>query len=35
MSGGFDFTEGLVSPENVEYAGGHVTISLTVRGGGL
>jgi len=33
MSGGFDITEGLVTPENVDYAGGHATVSLQIRGG--
>ena len=34
MSGGFELTESLVTPEDVDYAGGHVTVSLQVRGGG-
>jgi hypothetical protein len=34
MSGGFEFTSGLVAPEDVDYAGGHVTASLQIMGGG-
>ena len=34
MSGGFELTSGLVAPEDVDYAGGHVTLSLQVMGGG-
>ena len=34
MSGNFDFASGLVAPENVDYAGGHVTASLQIMGGG-
>jgi hypothetical protein len=34
MSGGFDFASGLVAPENVDYAGGHVTASLQIIMGG-
>jgi hypothetical protein len=34
MSGGFDFASGLVTPENVEYAGAQATISLQLKGGG-
>jgi hypothetical protein len=35
MSGGFDLTEGVLAPEDVEYAGGYVTLSIQVSGGGL
>jgi hypothetical protein len=34
MSGGFELTSGLVAPEGVDHAGGHVTLSLQVMGGG-
>jgi hypothetical protein len=34
MSGGLDLTGGAIAPENVDYAGGHLTVSLQVRGGG-
>jgi hypothetical protein len=34
MSGGFDLTSGLVTPENIEYAGAQATISLQLKGGG-
>ncbi len=34
MSGGFDFASALVAPENVDYAGGHVTASVQIKGGG-
>jgi hypothetical protein len=34
MSGGFEFASGLVPPENVDYTGGHLTLSLQVMGGG-
>lgn len=34
MSGGFEFAEDIVTPEEVDYAGGHITVSLQVRGGG-
>lgn len=34
MSGGFDFANGLVPPENIEYAGGQFTIALQLKGGG-
>ncbi len=34
MSGGFEFASGLVAPEDVDYAGGHVTMSLQLKGGG-
>jgi len=34
MSGDFEFTNGLVAPEDVDYAGGHATLSLQVMGGG-
>lgn len=34
MSGGFEFTEGLVTPEDVDNAGGQLTVSLQVRTGG-
>lgn len=34
MSGGFDFASALVAQENVDYAGGHVTASLQIKGGG-
>ena len=34
MSGGFEFAEDIVTPEDVDYAGGHITVSLQVRGGG-
>jgi hypothetical protein len=34
MSGGFEFASGLVAPEDVDYAGGHVTASLQIMGGG-
>lgn len=34
MSGGFDFASELVAPENIDYAGGHLTVSVRVRGGG-
>ena len=34
MSGGFEFASGLVAPENVDYAGGQVTVSLQIKGGG-
>jgi hypothetical protein len=34
MSGGFEFASGLVAPEDVDYAGGHGTISLQIMGGG-
>lgn len=34
MSGGFDFASGLVAPEEVDYAGGQVTVSLQIQGGG-
>jgi hypothetical protein len=34
MSGDFEFTNGLVAPEDVQYAGGHGTISLQIMGGG-
>lgn len=33
LSGGFSITEGLVTPEDVDYAGGHATVSLQIRGG--
>jgi hypothetical protein len=34
MSGGFDFASGVVTPEDVEYAGAQLTVSLQLRGGG-
>jgi hypothetical protein len=34
MSGGFDFASALVPSENVDYAGGHLTASLQIKGGG-
>jgi hypothetical protein len=34
MSGGFEITENLVTPEDVDYAGGHATISVQIQGGG-
>jgi hypothetical protein len=34
MSGGFDFASGLVAPEEVDYAGGQLTMSLQIKGGG-
>jgi hypothetical protein len=34
MSGGFELTEGLVTPEDVDYAGGHLTASVQILGGG-
>ena len=34
MSGGFDLASGLVTPQNIEYAGAQMTISLQLRGGG-
>jgi len=34
MSGGFEFASGIVTPEDVDYAGGHVTASLQIMGGG-
>lgn len=34
MSGGFELASGFVAPEDVEYAGGHVTASLQIMGGG-
>lgn len=34
MSGGFDLASGLVTPENIEYAGAQATISLQLKGGG-
>ncbi|MBM4183504.1 MAG: hypothetical protein FJ207_04665 [Gemmatimonadetes bacterium] len=34
MSGGFEFAESLVTPEDVDYAGGHVTLSVQIKGGG-
>jgi hypothetical protein len=34
MSGGFELASGLVAAEDVDYAGGHVTLSLQVMGGG-
>jgi hypothetical protein len=34
MSGGFDFASGLVTPENVDYAGAQLTVQLQLRGGG-
>ncbi|MEQ1855015.1 MAG: hypothetical protein ABL963_01015, partial [Longimicrobiales bacterium] len=33
MSGGFEFASSLVTPENVDYAGGHVTASVQIMGG--
>lgn len=33
MSGGFEFASGIVAPEDVDYAGGHVTASLQIVGG--
>jgi hypothetical protein len=34
MSGGFELTNSLVESEDVDYAGGHLTLSLQVMGGG-
>jgi len=34
MSGGFEFAESVVAPEDVDYAGGHVTVSVQIKGGG-
>jgi hypothetical protein len=34
MSGGFELASGLLAPEDVDYAGGHVTLSLQAMGGG-
>jgi hypothetical protein len=34
MSGGFDFASGLVTPENIDYAGAQFTIGLQLKGGG-
>jgi hypothetical protein len=34
MSGAFDFTSDLVTPESVEYAGAHMTFALQLTGGG-
>jgi hypothetical protein len=34
MSGRFEFAESLVTPEDVDYAGGHVTVSVQIKGGG-
>jgi len=34
MSGGFDLTSGVLTPEDVSYDGAHLTLSLQVRGGG-
>jgi len=34
MSGNFEFAESVVTPEDVEYAGGHVTMSVQIKGGG-
>jgi hypothetical protein len=34
MSGGFEFADSLVPSENVDYAGGHVTVSIQIKGGG-
>lgn len=34
MSGGFDFASEVVAPENVDYAGAHLTIGLQLKGGG-
>ncbi|MGE0160874.1 MAG: hypothetical protein AB7T31_15835 [Gemmatimonadales bacterium] len=34
MSGGFEFASDLVAPEDVNYAGGQLTLSLQVMGGG-
>jgi hypothetical protein len=34
MSGGFEFASGIVAPEDVDYAGGYVTASLQIMGGG-
>ncbi len=34
MSGGFEFASALVAPENVDYAGGQLTVSLQIKGGG-
>jgi hypothetical protein len=34
MSGGFEFASALVQPEDVDYAGGQVTVSLQIKGGG-
>jgi hypothetical protein len=31
MSGGFEFAEGLVTPEDVDYAGGQISVSLQLR----
>jgi len=33
MSGGFDFASEFVTPENVEYAGAQITLSLQLKGG--
>ncbi len=34
MSGGFDFASEVVTPENLDYAGAHLTIGLQLKGGG-
>jgi hypothetical protein len=34
MSGGFDFASGVVTPENVDYAGAQLTVGLQLKGGG-
>jgi hypothetical protein len=34
MSGGFEFASSVVAPEDVDYAGGHVTMSVQIKGGG-
>ncbi|MDH3423367.1 MAG: DUF5723 family protein [Gemmatimonadota bacterium] len=34
MSGGFDFASGVVTPQNVEYAGAQLTVALQLKGGG-
>lgn len=34
MSGGFELAEELVRPEDVDYAGGQLSVSLQIRGGG-
>ncbi len=33
MSGGFSITESVITQEDVDYAGGHLTVSVQVRGG--